>query len=381
MLVAVVAALAVAGGCKKPPPAPAAPAEVYVTPVVQQDVPVYLDLVGQTAGFQDIEIRARVEGFVDSVNFREGSFVHKGDLLYRIDPKPFQAALLEAKAEQEKAEAALQKTENDVARYTPLVSKQAVSRQELDNALSEREAAKAQVEAAKAAVERAALNLGYTRVTSPVDGLIGTTKVNPGDLVGHNIATVMTTVSQIDPIYFYVAPTEADFLRVERPRLERVGKAPQLGGIVLTLADGSVFPQKGRVGPIERAVNPATGTLGVKLIFPNPRYLLRPGQYGRARLLLETRRNALLIPQRAVQELQNLHSVAVVDANSKVRFRNVAVGPRFDKLWVIEKGLKPGEQVVAEGLQGISDGMTVRTRPMAVATTGSQADHAAHEAR
>ena len=368
-----------AAACAKPPAVAPPPPEVYVANVVQQDVPVYLDLVGQTQGFQDVEIRARVEGFLETVNFREGAFVHKNDLLYRIDPKPLEATLAAAKADLATARARLEKTQNDVARYTPLAAKQAVSQEELDNARAANDAAKAQVDAGAAVVQKATLDLSYTRVFSPIDGLVGTTQVKPGNLVGRGESTLLTTVSQIDPIIFRVGVTEADFLRVVRRVPTRIGQEPRLAGIELTLADGTVHPQRGRVGPIERNVNAATGTIAMQLLFPNPEFVLRPGQYGRARLLLEMRSGALLVPQRAVRELQNLHSVAVVGEDKKVTFRNVKVGPRVGTLWVIEDGLKPGEQVVAEGFQALSDGMTVRATPVGappasqpVATSGAE---------
>lgn len=374
MLVAALAAAVVGGACAKPAPVVAAPPEVYVAPVVQKDVPVYLELVGQTEGSQDVEIRARVEGFLETMNFREGSFVRKGELLYQIDPKPLEAVVAAAKADKATAEAALSKANNDVARYTPLVLKQAVSRQELDNALSAQEAGRAQVAAAAAAVVKATLDLGYTQVTAPISGLVGTTRVKPGNLVGRGESTLLTTVSQIDPILFRVGITEADYLRLVKRFPERVGKAPQMTGIGLTLADGTAYAQAGRVRTIERAVNAATGTLGVELVFPNPDFSLRPGQYGRARALLETKTGALLVPQRAVQELQDLYSVAVVGDDNKVTFRTVKVGPRSDGLWVIEEGVKPGERVVAEGVQKIREGVLVQARPMeapgAVATSG-----------
>ena len=195
-------------------PAASPPPEVYVTEVAQRDVPDYLDLVGQTQGFQDVEIRARVEGFLDSINFTEGSFVHKGDLLYQIDRKPLEATLAAAKADAAAADARLAKADNDVTRYTPLAAKQAVSQQELDNARAAQDAARSQLAAAKAAVEKATLDLGYTTISSPIDGLIGTTQVKPGNLVGRGDATLLTTVSQIDPIIFRVGITEADYLRI-----------------------------------------------------------------------------------------------------------------------------------------------------------------------
>jgi membrane fusion protein (multidrug efflux system) len=349
--------------CQKPAPPPAPPPEVYVTNVVQKDVPVYLDLVGQTEGYQDVDIRARVEGFLESVNFKEGDYVRKGDLLYQIDRKPFEATLAGAKADQATAQARLDRATNDVTRYTPLVAKQAVSQQELDNAVASQNAATAQVAAGKAAVEQATINLGYTRVTSPIDGLIGTTQVKAGNLVGRNESTLLTTVSQLDPIIFRVGVTEADYLRVKKRIVSGNGSASGGLDVDLTLADGTVFPHKGRLGPIERAVDPTTGTLAVQFIFPNPGGILRPGQYGRSRLVLETKAGALLVPQRAVQELQNLYSVALVGADNKVSFRNVKVGLRVDNLWVIEEGIKISDKVVVEGLQRLQDGMVVSPKP------------------
>jgi len=370
-------AATLAAACEKqeaaPPPPPP---DVYVADVIQKDVPVYLDLVGQTMGYQDVEIRARVEGFLDTMDFREGSFVRQGALLYTIDPKPLQATLAAAKADQATAEARLAKANNDVARYTPLVPKQAVSQRELDDALAARDAATSQVEAAKAAVDKATLDLSYTRVTSPIAGLVGTTQVKPGALVGRGQSTLLTTVSQIDPILFKVGVTEADALELGRRNLSKIGTAPNLAGIQLTLSDGTVYPQTGSIYNIDRAVDPTTGTLAVQLSFPNPQQLLRPGQYGRARILVDNQAGALLVPQRAVQELQGQYSVAVVDASNKVAFRSVKVGQRVDTLWVIDEGLKPGERVVVEGLQRIRDGMTVTPKAQPPAAAGAAAQPA-----
>ena len=350
--------------CRRPaatatPPPP----EVYVAAVVQQDVPEYLELVGQTEGYQDVDIRARVEGFLDTMDFVEGSFVRKGAVLYEIDRRPLEAELAQAIADQATAESRLEKTGNDVARYTPLVAKQAVSRQALDDAQSAQKAARSQVDAADATVDRAKLDLGYTRVTSPISGLVGTTRVKPGNLVGKNEPTLLTTVSQIDPILFRVGVTEAEFLRISTRYPERVGKPTRAANIELVLSDGTTHPHTGRVHAIDRAVNATTGTLGVLIEFPNPEFILRPGQYGRVRVLIDMRKGALLVPQRAVQELQNQYSVAVVMPDQKVSFRNVQVGPKVDKLWVIDGGLEPGQQVVVEGLQGIRDGITIHSRP------------------
>ena len=349
--------------CEKPPAPPPPPTEVFVAEVIQKDVPSYLEVVGQTYGFQDVDIRARVEGFLESVNFREGSFVQKGALLYEIDRKPLEAALAQAKADQANAQARFEKSRNDVNRYTPLVAKQAVSQQELDNARASLDATQAEVEAAKAAVEKATLDLSYTRVTSPISGLAGITNVKTGNLVGRGESTLLTTISQIDPILFKVGVSEAEYLRYAKRSGATQGDAPRAGGIQLVLADGSVYPQTGRVTTVDRAVDPTTGTLRLELTFPNPDQLLRPGQFGRVRLLLETRTGALLVQQRAVQELQNLYSVAVVDGSGKVAFRNVKVGPKVESLWVIEEGVKPGDKVVVEGLQRIQEGMTVVAKP------------------
>ncbi len=343
-LAAFAAAAALAAACGEAPVAtPPPPPEVYVLPVVQKDVPTYLELVGQARGFQDVEVRARVEGFLERVHFQEGTAVRVGAPLYDIDRKPLEAIVAQAKADQATAEARLAKAENDVARYTPLVARQAVSQQELDDARAERDASRSQVEAAKAALEKATLDLGYTRITSPIAGLAGTTLVKSGNLVGRGESTLLTTISQIDPMIFEVGVTESDYLRIARRGLQRGnasgrgGSAP-VDGIELTLADGTRYPQTGRVGPVERAVDPTTGTLRVQIMFPNPDLILRPGQFGRAKALLEMKPGAMLVQQRAVQELQNLYSVAVVDDSNKVSFRNVKVGPRVDSMWVIEEG-------------------------------------------
>jgi membrane fusion protein, multidrug efflux system len=358
------AVVAFTAACSEPPP-PAAPPppEVFVADVLQRDVPVYLELVGQTQGYQDVEIRARVEGYLTRMTFTEGSLVRQGALLYEIDRLPLEAILAEARAQQATAEAQLAKANNDVARYTPLVAKQAVSQRELDDALALQDAARAQVEAAKASVEKATLDLSYTRITAPISGLVGTTLVKTGNLVGRGESTLLTTISQIDPALFRVGVTEADYLRIARRALDTGRQGGQQTGIQLTLADSTVYPHTGKVNVVDRAVDPATGTLGIQLLFPNPELLLRPGQYGRARALLDNKVGALLVPQRAVQELQNLYSVAVVDGSGKVAFRNVKVGPRIDSLWVIEEGLTASDKVVVEGLQRIQDGMTVTAKP------------------
>ncbi len=356
--------VALAGCSPAPPAATPPPPAVVVADPVQRDVPVTLELVGQALGSQDVEIRARVEGFLDTVNFTEGTLVKKGQLLYKIDPKPFEATLASNKANLATWQSRLEKTNNDVRRLTPLAAQQAVSQMELDNAVSARDAAVAQVDAQKAQVDRASLDLGYTTISAPVDGLIGTTKVKPGNLVGRGESTLLTTISVVDPIFFRVGIAEAEYLRIARRVQEQkaVGKLADLP-IQLILADGTVHPHTGRFDTIERNIDPTTGTLALQLTFPNPERLIRPGQYGRARFDVDVKKGAVLVPQRAVQELQNLYSLAVVGPDNKVSFRNVKVGPRVDSLWVIDEGLKPGERVIVEGLQRVREGAVVTPKP------------------
>jgi membrane fusion protein (multidrug efflux system) len=337
-------------GCGKPvqnaPPVP----EVVVTSPVQREVPVKVELVGQAQGKQDVEIRARVEGYLDSVNFSEGSYVKKGDMLYQIDPKPLQADLANVQAR-------LTKAKNDVARLQPLFEKQAVSRQELDNAISARDAALAQV-------ELATLNLGYTRITSPIDGIVGITQVKAGNLVGRSESTLLTTVSQVDPIVFRVGISEAEYLKLaKRFGHQDPAQRDRERDVSLQLADGSEYEHKGRMDAVERAIDSSTGTLAVLLAFDNPDRLIRPGQYGRLKIVADKLPNALLLPQRAINEIQGLYQVAVVGADNKVSIRMVKVGPRVDNLWVVTEGLQLNERVVAEGLQRVRDGMVVAPKP------------------
>jgi membrane fusion protein (multidrug efflux system) len=357
------ACLAVAGaGCSKEAPPPPPPPEVLVVEAIQQDVPVFTELVGQAAGSQDVEIRARVEGFLESVAFKEGTLVSKGQLLYEIDRKPLEAALANAKADLATWQARLTKAQNDIKRFEPLVKQQAVSQRELDDAISMKDTASAQVTAMQATVDKATLDLSYTRITAPIDGLIGTTQVKTGNLVGRGENTLLVTISQIDPIFFKAGIAEAEYLRLARQFQDKTGARSQIP-IDLILADGTIHPHKGKFDVVERNIDPTTGTLAVQMTFPNPERLIRPGQYGRARFQTDLRAGALLVPQRAVQELQNLYSLAIVGADNKVTFRNVKVGPRVDSLWVIEEGLKPGEKVIVEGLQRVKDGATVNPKP------------------
>ena len=371
LFLCIVVLMAVSACSKEAPPAAPPPPDVMVTAPIQRDVPVYMELVGQAVGFQDVEIRARVEGFLETVAFTEGSLVRKGQLLYKIDPKPLQAILANAKANLATSQARLEKARNDVNRFKPLVAQQAVSQQELDNAISAQDAALAQVDAGRAAVEKAEFDLGYTTISAPLDGLIGTTKVKAGNLVGRGESTLLVTISQIDPILFRAGIAEAEYLKVARRFTEeqaqgvvRQGKTP----IQLILADGTVHPHEGRLDAVERNVDTLTGTIALQIKFDNPERIVRPGQFGRVKFVIDQKKDALLVPQRAVQELQNLYNLAVVGADNKVNFRTVKVGPREGTLWVIEEGLKPGERVVVEGLQRLREGATVNPKQVPAET-------------
>jgi membrane fusion protein, multidrug efflux system len=353
--------IALTGCGKKEVPSVPSAVPVIVTPAIQKDMPVYSEFVGQTMGSQDVEIRARVEGYLQSVDFKEGSFVKKGDLLYQIDPKNFQTALDQANGKLGEAEASFQKNQNDVNRYRPLAAEKAISQQELDNAESAFLAAKAALDSAKAAVEEATLNLGYTRIEAPIDGLIDTSRVKPGNLVGRGENTLLTILSQVDPMDIRISLSESDYLIFARSKAAREandGTQSQYP-IQLILADGSIYDHPGVVNFVERAVDATTGTLSVRISFPNPQKILRPGQYGKVRGVRDVKKGAILVPQRAVSELQGLFRVAVVGADNKVTMKTVTTGTRFDDLWQITGGLAAGESVVVEGIQKVRDGVLV----------------------
>jgi membrane fusion protein (multidrug efflux system) len=360
--------LAVLGACSggkeaKPPPVP----EVTVTEVVQRDVPVGAELTGTLKGYEDVEIRTRVEGFLKSIDYEEGSMVKKGQLLFTIDDQPQRAKLAEAKGDLARAESSLSKATLDVRRYTPLAQQRAVPQAELDNAIALQRSAKAQVDAARANVQNAALNVGYTRITAPIDGLAGQAQRKVGDLVGKGEPTLLTTVSSIDPVRVSVNLPEALYLKFASKlpapggsRTPPPGPADDRPGAELVLSDGTTYPERGWLVLVDRAVDPTTGTLHADLAFRNPQRLLRPGLYAKVLYRAEVRRGALLVPQRAVSELQGQNSVVVVNAESKAESRTVKLGPRSGSMWIIDQGLKPGEKVVVEGAQKVRDGMAVK---------------------
>jgi membrane fusion protein, multidrug efflux system len=368
--------LTVAAGCSKKEPPPPPPPEVQTAVVVQRDVPIYIELVGATLGSEDVEIRARVEGYLTSVSFTEGSFVKRGQLLYKIDPQPLEAALAQAQGNLETARARLEKTNNDVARYKPLAEQKAVSQQELDNALSAQEAARFQVTAYDALVAKAKLDLAYTTITSPVDGLIGTTQKKVGSLVGRGENTLLNTISQVNPILFRCAIAEAEYLRLARVGADKDKSLEKKFGVELILADGTTFNHKGHLDAIERAVDPTTGTLTGQFSFPNPERILRPGQYGKARFVTDLKEGALLVPQLAVQEIQGLYSVMVVKPDATVEQRMVKAGERVGNLWIIDSGVKPGEKVIVEGIQKVRPGVKVSATPAKTEEAASLAPNA-----
>ena len=290
----------------------------------------------------------------------------KGDLLFRIDPRPFQATLDQAQAKLAQDKAQSGKTELDVKRYTPLAKEQAISQEELDDAIQANLAAEAQVKADEATVENAQLNLGFTKITSPIDGLAGTALAQIGDLVGQS-GSVLTTVSTINPIKVYFQVSEQSYLAFWR-RLVGSGNVDDELPLQLILSDGSVYPQNGKFFFVDRQVNPNTGTLQIAGLFSNANFMLRPGQYGRVRAQTQTITNALLVPQRAVTELQGTYQVSIVDNQNKAHIQPVKAGEQIGSNWIIENGLKPGDRVVVEGTQKVKEGAVVNPKPFVTET-------------
>jgi membrane fusion protein, multidrug efflux system len=371
---AALAATFALSACSKSAPPPPPPPDVVVADVVQKDVPIYAEWVGTTEGNITAQIRARVQGYLQRRSYEEGTLVRTGDLMFVIDPRPYQTALDQAKGDLGRTEALLTKAQQDVTRYTPLAAEQAISQEELDNAIQASRAAKAAVDSARAVVEKAQLNLDWTQVKSPIDGIAGIAVAQIGDLVSEN--TLLTTVSQVDPIKVSFPISEQEYLRYA-DGIELNNPKPREAKLELILADGNVYPERGRASVANREVDVKTGTMMIVALFPNPRSLIRPGQYAKVRATVETRKGALLVPQRAVQELQGAHQVAVVGAENKVAMRTVKAGARVGDLWVINEGLKPGERIVVEGLQKVRDGATVNPKP-AEPVTATQAEPAAN---
>jgi membrane fusion protein (multidrug efflux system) len=362
-LVALAAAALCLFGCRaKPHATPPPPPTVEVASVTQGDVPIYHEWIGSLDGLVNAQIRAQVTGYLQTQNYVEGDPIKKGDLLFEIDPRPFKAALDQAKGILAQAEARLGKTELDVKRYAPLVKDRAISQEEYDDAAQANLEAKAAVVSAKAQVEQAQLNFEFTRITSPIDGVASIAKAQIGDLVGPSSGE-LTTVSTVDPIKVYYSVSEQAYINFTR----RFGTESLRGGqlkqleIDLILTDGTVYPQKGQIFAADRQIGPTTGALRIEARFPNPGNSLRPGEFARIRVKIDTKHDSLLVPQRAVSELQGNFQVAVVDADNKVHLQPVRVGDRSGDFWVIEEGLQPGQRVVVEGLQKVREGTIVTT--------------------
>ena len=441
--VAVLGAFILAGRSSKPAQAAPRPLDVAVVQVEQRDVPIYSEWIGTTDGMVNADIKAQVTGYLLRQNYKEGSFVKKGELLFEIDPRPFQAALdqangqvaqfrgqleqansqvtqaeaqvaqansqlLQAQAQLAQAEANQVKTQLDVNKYAPLAEQKAVTQQDLDNAVQSNVVSKAQVQAANAGVEaaraqlrlanaqigtaRAAiatakgqienaqaavrtaeLNLGFTRIVSPIDGIAGIAQAQVGNLIS-TTSSPLTTVSTVDPIKVYFTLNEREYLNFTKRNLidaQQGASVAQLE-LELILADGTSYPNKGSFFFADRQVDPKTGAIRLAGVFLNPGNVLRPGQYGRVRAITSTREDALLVPQRAVTELQGSYQVAVVGRDNKVELRTVKVGDRVDAMWIIEDGLKPGDTVVVEGTQKVRPGVVVNPKPFRSAGTAGK---------
>ena len=414
---AILAIWLVASGCSQSTSAAnPAPPSVEVVEVQQKDVPIYGEWIGTLDGLVNADIKAQVSGYLLKQDYTEGSFVRKGQSLFEIDPRPFQAALdqaqgqfaqangglaqakaqlVQSEAQLAAAEANQHKAQLDEDRYIPLAKQQAITQQDLDNATQGNLAAKAQVQAARAGVETAKaqiqaanaaveaakaaaatarLNLGFTELISPIDGIAGLAQQQVGALVSP-ASGVVTTVSTVDPIKVYFTVSEQEYLDFNRRFPTQASRDAETGRLPfeLILADGTIYPHTGKFFFADRQVNQATGAIRLAGLFPNPGNILRPGQYGRVRTSTRTHLGALLVPQRAVTELQGTYQVAVVDRENKIRIRTVKVGDRTGTLWIIDEGLKPGERVVAEGVQKVGPGMTVKPLPFADAAAGQAA--------
>jgi RND family efflux transporter MFP subunit len=366
LLLALVAAMAASGlcGCKEAAPAPPPPPVVQVMDVTATNVPLDAEIIGQLDSPQNVEIRARVEAFVQEMPFIEGTNVTQGDLLFKLDDGPYQQKLATAKGSLAEAEAALAKYRTDVARLKPLAEKRAVPQQDLDNALASVDVGQAAVFSAKARVEAALLDLSYCTNCAPTNGLIGAKLVSIGELVGKGTPTLMATMSTLDPIWIYCNVSEVGLLNADE-YARRTGKRVTDASVTLTLANGSVYPQQGRIVFIDRAVDIKTGTLRIRGQFPNPDQLLRPGMFGRMKLDLGVRPDSILVPERAVTELQGKNFVWVVGADNKANQRGVKVGQTIGESVLIVEGLKAGERIVVEGLQKVREGAPVEPKTAA----------------
>jgi membrane fusion protein (multidrug efflux system) len=380
-------AVALAGCSKHGAGGEGNPPDVQVVQVEQKDIPIYGEWIGTLDGFTNADVRAQVTGYLMKQGYQEGAFVNKGQLLFQIDPRPFQAALdqaegqlAQAKASLANAQAVQGRTQLDVERYTPLAKEQAASQQDLDNSVQNNLAAKATVATAEAAiktdeaaVETARINLDFTRLIAPIDGIAGQAQLQVGALVSPS-SGVVTSVSTVDPIKVFFTVSESEYLAWNKRFPTDVSReaADKSLRLQLILADGSTYPRDGTFYFADRQVNVGTGAIRIAGLFPNPGNILRPGGYGRIRTAIRIQKDALLVPQRAVTELQGGYQVAVVDSQNKVSIRTVKVGDRVGSQWIIADGLKPGERVVAEGVQKMRPGVQVNPKPYVPDNTTAQ---------
>src|SRR5882672_7970410 len=364
---------------------PGASPDVEVVQVEQKDVPIFGEWIGTLDGFTNADVLAQVSGYLLRQGYQEGGFVKKGQLLFEIDPRPFQAALDQAEGQLAQAKAALAnakavqgRTELDVNRYTPLAREQAASQQDLDNAIQNDLAAKAtvatalaQIKSAEAAVETGKINLEFTRLVAPIEGIAGQAQLQVGALANPASGPV-TSVSTVDPIKVYFTVSESEYLDWnKRFPTETTRETARKGlRLELILADGTTYPREGSVYFADRQVNQSTGAIRIAGLFPNPGNILRPGGYGKVRTAVRVQQDALLVPQRAVSELQGGYQVAALDHENKVSIRTVTVGDRVGAQWIIVDGLKPGERVVAEGVQKVRAGMQVNPKPFGAESKG-----------
>ncbi|MBK7032484.1 MAG: efflux RND transporter periplasmic adaptor subunit [Ignavibacteria bacterium] len=365
--IALLIGITVLTGCHKEEAGPPPPMPVKVATVEVRDVPIYNEWVGQTRGGEEVEIRARVEGYLDRVVYKEGTFVKRGQVMYIIDPLQYSANVSVARGELAESEANLARSQQDVVRYKPLVEQNAISRQEYETAVQLEKASLASVQARKGSVQKAQLELGYCSVTSPIDGLAWKTHVEAGDLVSRMHGNLLTTVSKLDPIKVQFSISELEWINFVKSRASR--KASGDTGQIefqMILADKIAHPYPGRAVVIDNAVDPETGTILIEALFPNPDGEVRPGQFAKVRAVVERRPGAVVVPQRAISELQGAYRVAVVGSDNVVKMRPVVVRNRVGGAYVIEAGLKAGERIVIEGLQKVRDGVKVAPQQVTV---------------
>lgn len=359
-VVAACAAMLLMAACDKAAPPPPVPPVVDVMNVIQKDVPIYREWIGVMDGDVNATIRPQVTGYLIKQNYREGDLVKKGQTLFEIDPRTFQAAVDQADALRSKQQAIYETAKANLARVKPLAEKNAVSQKDLDDATGQELSARGALDQATAQLETARLNLGFTKITSPITGIAGIAKAQIGDLLSPSASAELTTVSTVDPIKVYVNISEREYLQfIEKQTPDKVGNVP----LALILLDGTVYPKPGKFVLLNRQVDPTTGTFKVGALFANPDSRLRPGQYAKIRATTEMEKGALLVPQRAVAEVQGKYLIAVVGEGNKVELRPVKPGERIGSDWIISAGLKPGEKIIVEGTQKVRDGAVVNPKP------------------